>query len=262
MLGLRPVARAFRVQRLRGRLITRAGAFEGLEEGVRVQLIDAEGRPAGEARVVRSGVDSAEIESPGALPEGALTARLESAAAVTDGGRGKRLLSVLAPLAGSTDGLRLEARVLRAGCAPNPPARLGFPPEAQPFDLLAPTPLRHCDVVYVRIENGGSGPLDVSPLYVDAQGEVVGLSLAPVDDVRLEPGRSSFIALRLVTHDGEGRALPHGVERLALVSAPSGDRPLDLRGLAGPAVMRGGDPAPSLDHAGLAAQVFAWRVED
>lgn len=262
MLGLQPVARAFRVKRIQGRLVVQAGAFEGLEAGSVMVLTDADGHAVDKARIARAGLNASELESPGRLPDGALSARLESVAAATDGGRGKRLLSVLASLAGGSGGLRTEARVLRQGCAPNPPARLGFPEQSQTFDLLAPSLLRHCDVVYVRIENTGPSALDVSPLYIDAQGEVVGLSLAPVDDVRLESGQSRFIALRLVTRDAAGGSLPHGVERLALVSALAGERRLDLRALAGPPVMRGAESPPILDREGLAAQVFALRVTD
>lgn len=259
MLGLAPAQRSFRVRRVQDRLLVQAGAVEGLEAGASVILLDAAGRTVAHAWVARAGLDTAELDDPGPLPDDALAARLEGPPPA-EAGRGRRLLAALAPLARGGS-LAIEARVLRQGCAPNPPARLGFPAAAQPLDLMAPPPLRHCEVLYVRLENRAATARDVSPLYVDALGGVVGLALSPEDDVRLEPGQARFVALRVVTHDAAGRPLPQGIERLALVSAPAADRRLDLRGLAGPAVMRGAEPPP-LDREGLEAQVFALRVQD
>ena len=88
------------------------------------------------------------------------------------------------------------------------------------------------------------------------------LAAAPEDDVRLEPGQARFIALRVLTRDSAGRPLPHGVERLALIAAPARGSRLDLRGLAGPVVMRGSEAAPDVDRPGLAALVFPLRVQD
>jgi hypothetical protein len=262
VLGLTPRARAFRVRRAPGGLTVSAGEVEGFETGARVELTDASGARLGEAVVARSGLDAAELRPLGPAPDGPLLARLGAPAADGGGGRGRRLLAALAAYAGWAPGLQLEARRLAAGCAPNPPARLGFPAGAEPVELMAAGPLGHCDVLYVRIANEGPEALDVSPLYVDAEGAVTGLSLAPEDDVRIEPGQARFIAFRVLTRDARGRALAHGTERLALVAAPARDPRLDLRSLAGPAVLRGAGPAPEVGRPGLAALVFPLRVED
>lgn len=261
VLGLTPTVRAFKVRRTGEGLSVQAGAVEGFEPGGRVELTDASGARLGEATVVRTGLEVTELRPLGAVPDGPLLARL-GADISKEGGRGPRLLAALSTHAGSVDGLRLEARRLSAGCAPNPPARLGFPAGAEPIELMAAAPLRHCDVLYVRIANTGPDALDISPLYVDADGSVTGLGLAPEDDVRIEPGQERFIALRVLTRDGRGRSLAHGVERLALVAAPAREGRLDLRGLAGPAVMRGAEPSPDVDRPGLTALVFPLRVED
>lgn len=262
VLGLTPAVRAFRVRRTVDGLSVAAGAVEGLDAGSQVELTDGSNQPVGRAVVLRSGLEAAELRPLGPIPDGPLLARLAVPAQAGEGGRGSRLLAALAGHARAVDGLQLEARRLSAGCAPNPPARLGFPPEGRPLELLAPEPLRHCDVLYVRIANEGAAALDVTPLYVDAAGGVAALSFAPEDDVRLEPGQARFIALRVLTRDSAGRPLPHGVERLALIAAPARGARLDLRGLAGPAVMRGSEAAPDVDRPGLAALVFPLRVQD
>jgi uncharacterized caspase-like protein len=260
VLGLTPAARTYRVRRAGDLLTVDAGVFEGFDAGAQVTLLAGpERRPAGTAHVTATGPASAQLSADGVAPDGPLSVRLERTA-VRLTAPGDRLLAALrAPQpGGEADDLMVEARLLRAGCGPNPPARAGFPAGAVAFDLMAPPPLRHCDVVYLQVTNAGQATVDVSPLYLDASGAIADLSFAPRDDVRLAPGETRFAALRVLTRNGRGESLPHGAERLVLIAAPAGAQRLDLRSLAQASVLRGGPRArPELE-----ALIFALRTQD
>ena len=232
-------ARRYPVQRTSAGWRVAAGSLDGFAAGEDVALVQA-GQSAGRTRVLRAGAAEAWLEPAPDLKAGELLAEPSGAQ-----DRGRRI----ADLAARTEGqgpaaaLRLELRRLRAGCGPNPPARLGFPPAATPLDPAAAPELRHCDVIYLRIENAGARAVDVSPLYLDADGRVQALSLSPTDDVRLSPGETRFAAVRILTHDASGRPLPHGREHLILLAAEAANTPrTDLRTLADP-TLRGGPPA-------------------
>jgi hypothetical protein len=255
VLDLAPGPRSVAVASVGGRLSVQAGRLEGFEPGAVVDLFRADGSRAGRARVREADLAQAVLisDDPSLAPP--LFARATVPAPSET--RGGRLLSELTrlPLASS---LKVEAGLWRGGCGPNPPARLGLPVEATPFDPLQAPALRHCDVIYLRLTNTGPTPLDVSPLYLDAAGTIAALSLSPGDDVRIPPGESRFAALRLLTRGRDGRPLPHGTERLALVVAPAdGARRLDLRGLADASLERGAGLS-----SGAQALVFAWRLQD
>ena len=262
VMGLIPATRSFRVRRIGGALTLDAGVFEGFDPGAEVQLLSwPDQQPLASARVAQSGPGSARLVLEGDAPPGALAARLERSAALSLSTAGDRLLAALRPSAagGEASKLVVEARLWRGGCGPNPPARDGFPDEASPLDLMAPRPLRHCDVLYLRVANAGDEAIDVTPLYLDAGGGIVDLGFAPRDDVRLAPGEARFAAVRVLTRDRRGGALPHGTERLVLVAARAGAQRLDLRSLAQPAAYRGRGPA---EPAELDALIFALRTQD
>ncbi|MGZ8363852.1 MAG: caspase family protein [Caulobacteraceae bacterium] len=262
VLGLSPHARSFPVRRVNGELRIEAGALEGFTAGAKVELRAASGARAN-ARVETAGPLSALLAASGELPGGALTASLSNVAVSGAGAasRGERLLTALAPLAGDGGaGLSVVARLWRGGCGANPPARDGFPAASESFDLWAPAPLHHCDVIYLEFRNESAAAIDVTPLYVDASGAIIGLTLSDGDSVRLAPAQSRFAAVRLLTRDVSGRRLAAGVERLAVLSAPASARdPLDLRSLAGSAILRGGETLPS--GPALNARIFALTVE-
>lgn len=86
--------------------------------------------------------------------------------------------------------------------------------------------LRHCDVVYVRVENTGAAPVDLTPLYFSRDGSIayLGLGAGPVgQDVRLPPGETRFFFFRALTASGV-QAYPLGAEQLALIAAPVEDQ--------------------------------------
>ena len=213
------------------------------------------GRQVAESRVLRAGAAEAWLEPAPSVQDGELQAE---PLGDPDQARGRRIAALALRAEGQGLGamLRLELRRLRAGCGPNPPARLGFPPGATPLDPASSPELRHCDVVYLRIENGGDRALDVSPLYLDADSRVQALSLSPTDDVRLAPGEVRFAAVRVLTRTPDGRPLAHGLERLTLLVAqasPRGPR-LDLRTLADP-TLRGGAPMAEIGARSIAFKV-------
>jgi hypothetical protein len=261
VLGLNPGVRTWRVRRAGESLSVEAGAFEGVDPGAELQLLSwPEARPVARARVVSADATTARLVSEEPVPDGPLAARLERPAPMTLPGAGDRLLAGLR----TTDrddaaGLRVDARLWRGGCGPNPPARAGFPADGVQIDLMAPPPLQHCDVLYFSVANGGEGEVDVSPLYLNADGAITGLSFAPRDDVRLAPGETRFAAVRVLTRDSKGTPLPSGTERLVLVTAPAGVQRLDLRNLAQAAPLRGGDSAPPDT---LEALIFALHTQD
>ena len=260
VLGLSPARQVYRVRQVRGDLMLDAGVFEGFEPGAEVRLLTwPEMTPAGTGAVADAGAAWSRVISEAVRRDQPLAAEL-SRTRLSLGSSADRLLAALPPSAGSGEASRLdvEARLWRGGCGPQPPARLGFPADASPLDLLAPPPLRHCDVVYLKVRNGGDDAVDVTPLYLDAAGAIVALSFAPVDSVRLAPGETRFAAFRVLTRDSRGRALPQGVERLVLIAAPAGPRPFDLRSLAQPAAYRGEKrKIPDVD-----ALIFALRTQD
>lgn len=253
--------RLFRVTPRGGELVLDAGAAEGFDVGDEVELTPGTGeRSLGRTRVVRSGFAEAALAPLERSHAGLLFARRAEPTDAALLPRGRRLARALERIAGAAPAVatEVEARLWSGGCGPNPAASAGFPRSARPFALVAPPPLGHCDVLYVRVTNTGEQALDVSPLYLDAAGAVTALSLAPVDDVRLEPGQTRWLALRILTRDREGRPLPTGVERLALVVAEAGRERRDLRSLADAAVLRGGDG--DLPQEGIGALVFALAV--
>ncbi|HYE42058.1 MAG TPA: hypothetical protein VEA15_01585, partial [Caulobacteraceae bacterium] len=157
--------------------------------------------------------------------------------------------------------IAVEARRWRGGCGANPLAARGFPAGAERVSLLAPPALKHCEVLYLRLTNSDAQPLDVSPLYIDGAGGIAALSLAPVDDVRLAPGETRFVAMRILTRDRAGRALPTGTERLALVVSAAGRDRADLRSLADAAVLRSGSGGElNADGPAIGALIYPLQV--
>ena len=261
-LGLAASERLFRVTRTGAGLTLEAGAAEGFDPGDMVELVAGPGGPTlGHARVSEAGFARAVLVVDTDAPAGPLYARPVETSQT--GGRGERLLRTLTRIAGRdpAPAVAVEARRWRAGCGANPPAARGFPAGAEAVSLLAPPALKHCEVLYLRLTNADAQPLDVSPLYIDATGGIAALSLAPVDDVRLAPGETRFVALRLLTRDRAGRALPTGTERLALVVSAAGRDRADLRSLADAAVLRSGSGGElNADGPAIGALIYPLQV--
>ena len=218
-----------------------AGELEGFGAGDQVELVQA-GQAVGRSRVQRAGAAEAWLEPLAGAPTGDLEAEPGQA---SDVARGRRILEIARRTegAGPAAALRLELRRLAAGCGPNPPARLGFPSAAEPLDPALTPELHHCDVLYLSLRNAGPVAVDVSPLYLDAQGRASALTLAPSDDVRLMPGETRYAAVRILTHTPGGRPLAQGLEQLTLLvaeSGPPGAPRQDLRTLADPTLRGGG----------------------
>lgn len=230
VLALEPHGeRRFALRRAGGQILVAAGAEEGLAVGDWVETEDADGRALGAVEVLAVGLGSSRL-NPGVAPAavaGRVRPGLRSAS--TPAGR---LLAAIDLLGGrwSRD-LEVTARLERpqpASCdAPVDPAQPG--PDAISVALTALPRLRECDRLYLTVENRGSAPLDVSILYLTADGGVVGPSLHPVDDARVRPGERRDVAFRIVSEAAEV------TERIAVVATPARSRfALDLRYLARP----------------------------
>ncbi|MDK9697675.1 MAG: hypothetical protein OEL76_14940, partial [Siculibacillus sp.] len=124
-----------------------------------------------------------------------------------------------------------------------------LPESARPLGDAVPD-LGHCDALYFRLSNGGSKPIDVTPLHVDGAGGIA--YMGPPEGLRLEPGvPGRLLPLRIVTWSRKAKApLPIGRERLLFVAVEVEGRtalPADFRYLAQAApttaATRGG-PAP------------------
>ncbi|MFS0736871.1 caspase family protein [Sphingomonas sp. 1P06PA] len=243
-------------------LMLSAGVEEGLAPGMRMRLTDAaDGQPVGHATVASAMLGRAVLHTDGAVA--AVMLEAEAIGPVTAGASGRNgLLAEVAPIAGSgvTRDLVVEARLWRPGprrICPDLPDPV--PADTRPIDLLTPPALRQCDVVLATVRNTGSAPIDISPFYVDAGGRLVALGFVEMGDVRLAPGERRGVAVRLLSEDRAGRALPTGSERLLFVALPAGrGSPVDLRGAAD-AALRAAAPDPAaVDGAG--ALVYRWTV--
>ena len=232
--------RRFALRRSSAAVTLLAGQEEGVETGSRVTLEAEDGRSLETVSVFRVGLGGSQLS--GVAPPEAVAGRLLAA----DRSRNRpadRLLSAIETLGGSwvPGAIAISARLERpdpASClAPVDPQAPG--PTATAFSLLDPPRLRDCDRLYLTLSNEGTATLDVSLLYLAADGGVVGPGLHPVDDVRLRPGERRDAAIRIVAEPGPV------VERLAVLAMPATSRfPLDLRYLAS-ASLRGGDiPVP------------------
>lgn len=245
--------RRFALRRSGATVTLIAGQEEGIEAGSRVRLEAADGRNLDTVLVARVGLGGAQLS--GGVPSEAVAGRLLAA----DRRRNRpadRLLSAIETLGGSwaPDAVAISARVERPdpGSCLEPVDPQAPGPNAVAFSLLDPPPLRDCDRLYLTLSNQGTQTLDVSLLYLAADGSVVGPGLHPVDDVRLRPGERRVAAIRIVAEPGPV------VERLAVLAMPATSRfPLDLRYLAS-ASLRGGEIPTS---EGVYAQWWASQLE-
>lgn len=245
--------RRFALRRSGATVTLLAGQEEGIDVGSRVRLEASDGRNLDPVSVVRVGLGGAQLS--GVVPPEAVAGRL-LAADRSSNRPADRLLSAIETLGGSwvPNALAINARIERpdpVSCLePVDPQVPG--PNAVAFSLLDPPTLRDCDRLYLNLSNEGTQTLDVSLLYLAADGSVVGPGLHPVDDVRLRPGERRDAAIRIVAEPGPV------VERLAVLAMPATSRfPLDLRYLAS-ASLRGGEiPASE----GVYAQWWASQLE-
>lgn len=244
-------ARRFAIRRSGGAIMMAAGAEEGVEAGAAVSLEAADGRSLGLAVANRVTLGSTRLG--GDVPQDAIAARL-----APDKGRGQRpgdrILSAIETLGGAwaTDTLDVSARLERpafgACTEPVDPETPG--PDALTISLANPPQLQNCDRLFLSVINRGAASMDVSLLYLAADGSVVGPSLHPVDEVRVRPGEQRTAAIRIVS---ESVVV---VERLAVIAMPATSRfPLDLRYLATSAVRGSGE-----EDAGSDDRSRWWRA--
>lgn len=239
VLGLEPHrSRRFAIRRLDGQAVIGAGVEEGLAVGDWVETEDADGRALGTVAVQTIDLGFARLEAGVATDAVAGRVRPGIRPATTPAGR---LLAAITHLGGrwSSD-LEVTARLERPSAAfcdalvdPGQPG-----PDATPVTLTALPLLEACDRLYLRVQNRGLRPLDVSILYLAAHGGVVGPGLYPTDDARIRPGEWRDVAFRIVAEPDEV------TERIAVVATPARSRfALDLRYLARPGAVpdsRGG----------------------
>ena len=171
------------------------------------------------------------------------------------------LLDAIAPLSarGAAERLEVTARLWRPGARASCPALTADdPPGTRAVAMLALPSLGQCDVLIATIANRGAQAVDVSPIYFEAGGRVSGLGYIGGGNARIGPGERRRIAVRALTEDKQGKPLPHGVERIAIVALPAVTRsPRDLRGSVGVGPMRS---SATLDD-GAGALTYRWRVE-
>ena len=83
--------------------------------------------------------------------------------------------------------------------------------------------LRHCDTVYVTVENTGEVTLDMTPLYFDRDFGISYLENGQLDGIRLRPGqRRTYIAPIQTADVASGRRMPLGLEQLVVIAVPQG----------------------------------------
>ena len=82
--------------------------------------------------------------------------------------------------------------------------------------------LRTCDIVYFRVKNTSSEPIDVTPLYFAKDGTIVSLQLSAYanEDVIIVPGASRVYYFQVITEAENGAELPLGREQLAIILVP------------------------------------------
>jgi len=200
-----------------GRGQTASLALDGLGDATRARAVleRALGRLAKARNLIRVA---------GTLPGGLVSSRLKVEGFVVRG-------------AGAAPGARAPDD---RACGPLEKDRL--PGDAVPFADLATAgeampDLSHCDVVYFRLTNTGSNPIDVTPLYVDGGGGIA--YMGPPTGLRLEPRATpSLLPVRIVTFDRQaGVPFPIGQERLLMIAVEMTSRealPADFRYLAQP----------------------------
>jgi hypothetical protein len=153
---------------------------------------------------------------------------------------GNNLLAIAAQLGtGALAGkLRVRAFLLRdsapAAAAPvggpadaRPCPRVALrsvPAEAMPFRLEATPELFHCDAVYLRVDNAGTLPIDLTALFLDAEG-VLHAVPKTAGGLRLDPGGSELLTFRIATWDLRANAPSTvGLERLLLIGVERRER--------------------------------------
>jgi hypothetical protein len=92
-----------------------------------------------------------------------------------------------------------------------------------PVDLVNIPGLRHCDTLYLTLENSGKYPIDLTMLYIGADGAV--LPFAEYGKgVRIEPGTKGLtIPLRVTTWNWvTGQPDTVGLERMLMIGVERG----------------------------------------
>ena len=259
VLGLAPDRpRRYPLARTGGTLAMPAGIEEGIAIGDRMTL-SIGGRAVSATTVEEAAIGASRLALPSDLPPGPVEA-MRTLTSVGGEADPANLLRAIAPLSarGTAEQLEVSARLWRPGAQRVCPALTDDdPPGTRPASLLALPALGQCDVVIATISNRGAVPVDVSAIYFEAGGKVSGLGYVGGGSARIAPGERRRIAIRALTEDRQGRPLPEGVERVAIVALPAVTRaPRDLRGVVGTVTRGAGVP---LD-AGAGALTYRWRV--
>lgn len=145
--------------------------------------------------------------------------------------RSQRLLSVMRTLETQAPAaLSVSVAIDRSGRKPETQACAGVsrlpPPSALDIDQATVADggvlrLRHCDTVYVTVENMGDQTLDMTPLYFDRDFGISYLENGQLDGIRLRPGDSrTYIAPIQTADTGSGKRMPLGLEQLVVIAVP------------------------------------------
>lgn len=224
---------------------------------------------------VAAGFDTTGRDQPPSLPVAAGTApdalAQQLGARLAAFARSQRLLAVTRALESEApSSLSVSASVERGGRRPETaacgPVARQPPASARPLAQAAADDggvlrLRHCDVVYITVENTGDAPLDMTPLYFDRESGISYLENGQLDGIRLRPGESRTYVAPIQTADpASGRAMPLGLEQLVVIAVPQANdqaRPVSYAYLAQAAsapVRAAGEATPLdalLDQAGF-----------
>lgn len=228
-------SRWFRTYTSGAQTLVAAGALEGLVAGDILDLADASGTVIGQAQISDSDALTARLLSPAV---GAIRARRRTA------GEPSAFLSAVRPYLVGPDAAPLSIRghVWPGSCDSSPPRDPGAGTGVRPLDLRQTPRLSHCDVLYVRLSNTSGSAVDAAVFFVNAAGSATPLTFAPDDGPRLGPGQARHSAVRILTRDADGGAIPAGREAIVITWAPArGRTPRDLRALARTIPQRGAD---------------------
>jgi Caspase domain len=114
----------------------------------------------------------------------------------------------------------LRGKSLKKKCDATPAQ---VPAASTPVDLVNIPDLRHCDTLYLTLGNTGKYPIDLTMLYIGADGAILPFSEYG-KGVRIEPGTKGLtIPLRITTWNWvTGRPDTVGLERMMMIGVERG----------------------------------------
>lgn len=104
-----------------------------------------------------------------------------------------------------------------------PPPPEGIPVEAAPLRMSQTSTLRHCDTLFLQLENEGDWPIDASLLYLGHTGEI--RPMPPFENgLRVEPGEVVQVPVQVATwHWIAGHPMSAGLDRLVVIGVERGE---------------------------------------